>query len=122
VAYIATIPRTGQLYVRLLPLRFVPRFVVVRFRHEDERLDANEDLEQCALATDPAGTRPGTQKRKTNLAAIVQVRVEPDAVIVGCQKLDVRRRGGIIVQMYIKQVNTVLVGRIDGTGNEYLVL
>jgi hypothetical protein len=105
-----------------MPLRFVPRFVVVRFRHEDERLDTNEDLEQCALTADPARTRPGTKERKTNLTAIVQVRVEPDAAIVGRQKLDFRRRGGIIVQMYIKQVNAVLVGRIDGTGNEYLVV
>lgn len=58
--YIGTVSCTGQLHVRLMPLCFVPRFVVVRFRHEDERLDTDEDLEQCALTTDPARTRPGT--------------------------------------------------------------
>ena len=55
---------------------FLAYLVVERLRNEDEPLDAEEDLQQCRCARNPARTAPCPEQRQAHLAILVQVRVE----------------------------------------------
>ena len=107
---VGTVPFAGRVVVFRAAALFVARFVEVGIGHEDEALNADQDLQHGRFARLPARTLPGAQQRQTDFAALVEVGIEADSSATGGEESDFGRLVRVILQVEVKEKTAIRVG------------
>ena len=97
---------------------FEPRLVVIGLRNQDETLNADQDLQQCALVGKPSWAGPCTQKAEADLATIIEVGIEADLSLARRQEFDLGSRLRIIAEINIKQEAAIGIWSALGAWNK----